>query len=74
MVSYFLMEVLTESKLDLALVDLLAEEAGGKHEMVADLCIVNLQQVFVFIAHGEGASRTCCKDSFIAIVHCFLHR
>ena len=48
------MEVLAESELDLTLVNLLAEETGGEHEVVANFRVVDIQQVFVFVAHGES--------------------
>ena len=74
MIGHLLVEILAEGKLYLSFVDLLAEEAGGEHDVVADLGVVNLQQVFVFVAHGEGAGRACRENSLVACIHCFLHR
>lgn len=73
-VSHLLVEVVAESELYLSLVDLLAEEAGGEHEVVAHLRVVDLQQVFVFVTHGKGAGRTRREHCFVVGIYGFLHR
>ena len=61
------MIVFAEDQLDLTLINLLAEEAGGKHQTVANALVVDLKQVGILVAHGKRTCGTRRQHGFIAL-------
>ena len=61
------MIVFAEDQLDLTLINLLTEEAGGKHQTVANALVVDLKQVGILVAHGKRTCGTRRQHGFIAL-------